>query len=307
VEQQAVITDFAKRIQELKKSRRAIILAHNYQPPEIQDIADLTGDSLELSREAASTDAAVIVFCGVHFMAETAAILNPDKTVLLPKVDAGCPMADMITAPDLVRIKAEFPGAPIVTYVNSTAAVKAESTVCCTSANSIKVVESFTTAETVYMAPDQNLAKYTARHTSKQVHYWNGYCPIHHNLLPEHVRAARSKHPQALFLAHPECRPEVLDLADVVSSTSGMLRYVAESPQQEFIIGTESGILYPMSKQNPGKRLYPASDQLICPNMKKISVADVCSSLETLAPRVTVPEDVRLRALDAVNRMLAVV
>jgi quinolinate synthase len=307
VEQQAVITDFAKRIQELKKSRRAIILAHNYQPPEIQDIADLTGDSLELSREAASTDAAVIVFCGVHFMAETAAILNPDKTVLLPKVDAGCPMADMITAPDLVRIKAEFPGAPIVTYVNSTAAVKAESTVCCTSANSIKVVESFTTAETVYMAPDQNLAKYTARHTSKQVHYWNGYCPIHHNLLPEHVRAARSKHPQALFLAHPECRPEVLDLADVVSSTSGMLRYVAESPQQEFIIGTESGILYPMSKQNPGKRLYPASDQLICPNMKKISVADVCRSLETLAPRVTVPEDIRLRALDAVNRMLAVV
>lgn len=302
-----MITDFAKRIQELKKSRRAIILAHNYQPPEIQDIADLTGDSLELSREAASTDAAVIVFCGVHFMAETAAILNPDKTVLLPKVDAGCPMADMITAPDLVRIKAEFPGAPIVTYVNSTAAVKAESTVCCTSANSIKVVESFTTAETVYMAPDQNLAKYTARHTSKQVHYWNGYCPIHHNLLPEHVRAARSKHPQALFLAHPECRPEVLDLADVVSSTSGMLRYVAESPQQEFIIGTESGILYPMSKQNPGKRLYPASDQLICPNMKKISVADVCRSLETLAPRVTVPEDIRLRALDAVNRMLAVV
>jgi quinolinate synthase len=307
VEQQAVITDFAKRIQELKRSRRAIILAHNYQPPEIQDIADLTGDSLELSREAASTDAAVIVFCGVHFMAETAAILNPDKTVLLPKVDAGCPMADMITAPDLVRIKAEFPGAPIVTYVNSTAAVKAESTVCCTSANSIKVVESFTTAETVYMAPDQNLAKYTARHTSKQVHYWNGYCPIHHNLLPEHVRSARSKHPQALFLAHPECRPEVLDLADVVSSTSGMLRYVAESPQQEFIIGTESGILYPMSKQNPGKRLYPASDQLICPNMKKISVADVCRSLETLAPRVTVPEDIRLRALDAVNRMLAVV
>jgi quinolinate synthase len=207
----------------------------------------------------------------------------------------------------LEQIKARYPGLPIVTYVNSTAAVKAESTVCCTSANSIKVVESFTTAETVYMAPDQNLAKYTARHTNKQVHYWNGYCPIHHNLLPEHVRAARSKHPRALFLAHPECRPEVLDLADVVSSTSGMLRYVAESPQQEFIIGTESGILYPMNKQNPGKRLYPASDQLICPNMKRISVADVCNSLETLAPRVTVPEDIRLRALDAVNRMLAVV
>jgi quinolinate synthase len=301
-----VTVDSTKRIQDLKQSRRAIILAHNYQPPDIQDIADLTGDSLELSREAAATDAAVIVFCGVQFMAETAAILNPDKTVLLPKADAGCPMADMITAPDLVRIKAEFPGVPIVTYVNSTAAVKAESTACCTSANSIKVVESFTAADAVYMAPDQNLAKYTARHTAKQVHYWNGYCPIHHNLQPEDVGAARSLHPLALFLAHPECRPEVLELADVVSSTSGMLRYVADSSQEEFIIGTESGILYPMSRQNPGKRFYPASEQLICPNMKKISPADVCHALETLTPRVTVPEDVRIRALDAVNRMLAV-
>jgi quinolinate synthase len=295
------------RIQELKQSRRAIILAHNYQPPEIQDLADLTGDSLELSREAATTDAAVIVFCGVHFMAETAAILNPDKTVLLPKADAGCPMADMITAQDVVAIKAQHPGAPVVTYVNSTAAVKAESTVCCTSANSIRVVESFADAQSVYMAPDQNLAKYTARHTAKQVHYWHGYCPIHHQLDPEQVLMTRAQHSRALFLAHPECRPEVLDLADVVCSTSGMLRYVTESPVDQFIIGTESGILYPMTKQNPGKRFYPASDQMICPNMKKITPADVCQSLETLTPRISVPEDIRIRALDAVNRMLAVV
>ncbi len=302
-----MIVEFVKRIQELKESRRAIILAHNYQPAEIQDLADLTGDSLELSREAAATDAAVIVFCGVHFMAETAAILNPDKTVLLPRADAGCPMADMITAQDMLQIKAQYPGVPIVTYVNSTAAVKAESTVCCTSANSIKVVESFTDASRVYMAPDQNLAKYTARHTTKQIHHWNGYCPIHHNLLPEDIRAARSRHPQALFLAHPECRPEVLEMADVVCSTSGMLRYVATSPHDEFIIGTESGILYPMGKQNPGKRFFPASDQLVCPDMKKISLADLCQSLETLTPRVTVPEEAQIRALDAVNRMLAVV
>ncbi|HAA02339.1 MAG TPA: quinolinate synthase [Syntrophobacteraceae bacterium] len=295
-----------KRIQDLKQSRHAIILAHNYQPPEIQDIADLTGDSLELSREAAATNAAVIVFCGVHFMAETAAILNPDKTVLLPRVDAGCPMADMITAQDVIRIKSQHPGVPVVTYVNSTAAVKAESTVCCTSANSIRVVESFADAQSVYMAPDQNLAKYTARHTAKQVHYWHGYCPIHHELEPDQVRSARSQHPRAVLLAHPECRPEVLDLADVVCSTSGMLRYVSTSTEEEFIIGTESGILHPMSKQNPAKRFYPASNKLICPNMKKISLNDVCQSLETLAPRVTVPEEVRLRALDAVDRMLAV-
>lgn len=298
--------DLAERIQELKQSRRAIILAHNYQPPDIQEIADLTGDSLELSREAATTNAAVIVFCGVHFMAETAAILNPDKTVLLPKVDAGCPMADMITVEDVVRVKSQHPGVPIVTYVNSTAAVKAESTVCCTSANSIRVVDSFTDAQSVYMAPDQNLAKYTARHTAKQVHYWHGYCPIHHHLGPDDIRSARSNHPQAAFLAHPECRPEVLDLADVVCSTSGMLRHVNTSSEHEFIIGTESGILYPMAKQNPTKSFYPASNKLICPDMKKISLADVYQSLETLTPRVTVPENVRIRALDAVNRMLAV-
>lgn len=295
-----------KRIQELKTEKRAVILAHNYQPPEIQDIADMTGDSLELSRKAVSTTAEIIVFCGVGFMAETAAILNPGKIVLLPRFEAGCPMADMITPEDMKTIQKQHPGIPIVTYVNSTAAVKAESTVCCTSANSIRVVESFRDADTVYMAPDKNLAQYTARHTQKKVIYWNGYCPIHHHLTRETVIARKKEYPEALFLAHPECRPEVLDLADTVQSTSGMLRFVAESSHESFIIGTEAGILYPMQQQNPRKRFYSLSDRMICPDMKKIALKDVLHSLETLAPRVSVPEEIRVRALAAVERMLAV-
>lgn len=293
-------------ILKLKEEKRAIVLAHNYQRPEIQDIADLTGDSLELSRQAASTTAQVIVFCGVAFMAETAAILNPDKIVILPRPDAGCPMADMITPEDMVGIKRQYPGMPIITYVNSTAAVKAESTVCCTSANSIRVVESFCQEDSVYMAPDENLAKYTARHTQKQVHYWHGYCPIHHELRAEQVRQRKAEHPDALFLAHPECRPEVLDLADHVQSTSGMLRYVTESPHKSFIIGTEKGILYPMRRQNPEKQFYPASDRLVCADMKKTSLHDVINSLQTLEPRITVPEAIRIRALAAVEQMLSV-
>ena len=294
------------RIRRLKEERHAIILAHNYQPPAIQDIADLTGDSLELSRQAASTAAQVIVFAGVAFMAETAAILNPDKIVLLPRLEAGCPMADMITVEDMKGIQQQHPGVPIITYVNSSAAVKAESTVCCTSANSIRIVESFHDASSVYMAPDQNLAKYTARHTEKEVFFWGGYCPIHHNLSADQVLAQQRRHPEAILLAHPECRPEVLDLADVIQSTSGMLRYVQESPHGAFIIATEEGILHPMRQQNPHKRFYAASEHLVCPDMKKISLEDVCRSLETLQPRVTVPEAIRVRALAAVEKMLAV-
>jgi quinolinate synthase len=293
-----------QNILRLKQEKNAVILAHNYQPPAIQDLADMTGDSLELSRQAASTAADVIVFCGVAFMAETAAILNPGKTVLLPRLDAGCPMADMITPGDVRSVRAQYPGVPIVTYVNSTAAVKAESTVCCTSANSIQVVESFTEHDTVYMAPDQNLAKYTARHTRKKVHHWNGYCPIHHNLTVEAVEKKKKKHPEALFLAHPECPPEILDLADMIQSTSGMLRFVAESTHQAFIIGTEEGILHPMRKRNPDKQFYPVSDTMVCPDMKKTTLQDVLRALETLQPRISVPEEIRIRALDAVERML---
>lgn len=295
-----------KLISKLKKERKAIVLAHNYQSPAIQDIADMTGDSLELSRRASTTESEVILFCGVSFMAETAAILNPGKIVLLPRPDAACPMADMITPDDLLAIKEQHPGIPIVTYVNSTAAVKAESTVCCTSANSIRVVQSFRDAPAVYMAPDQNLAKYTARHTSKTILHWNGYCPFHHDLKVEEVLERKREHPEAIFLAHPECRPEILDLADVIQSTSGMLRYVAESSHDVFIIGTEVGILYPMQQQNPSKQFHAASASTLCPNMKKTSLEDVLRSLETLEPRVTVPEEIRKRALGVVERMLAV-
>jgi len=293
-------------IERLKAEKRAIILAHNYQPPEIQDIADMMGDSLELSRKAATTEADVIVFCGVSFMAETAAILNPGKTVLLPRLDAGCPMADMIKAEDLVAVQKQHPGVPIVTYVNSTAAVKAESSVCCTSANSIRVVESFKDADTVYMAPDQNLAMYTARHTGKKILHWHGYCPFHHALKAEDVLRRKEEHPEALFIAHPECRPEVLDLADEIQSTSGMLRFVEESPCESFIIGTEVGIIYPMRKKSPQKQFYPASKAMLCPNMKKTTPQDVARALETLEPRITVPEEIRIRALSAVERMLDV-
>ncbi len=296
--------DLIRNILRLKQQKNAVILAHNYQPPAIQDIADMTGDSLELSRKAASTTADIIVFCGVAFMAETAAILNPGKTVLLPRLDAGCPMADMITPDDVRAVRAEHPEIPIVTYVNSTAAVKAESTVCCTSANSIHVVESFKEHDAVYMAPDQNLAKYTARHTRKKVYHWNGYCPIHHNLTVEAVQEKKKEHPDALFLAHPECPPEILDLADMVQSTSGMLRFVAESSHEAFIIGTEEGILHPMRKKNPEKRFYSFSDTMVCPDMKKTSLEDVLRAMETLQPRVSVPEEIRIRALDAVERML---
>lgn len=298
--------ELSNLIQQLKVQRNAVILAHNYQPPEIHEIADMLGDSLELSRKAAETDAEVIVFCGVAFMAETAAILNPRKTVLLPHPTAGCPMADMITPEDMKKIQEQHPGIPIITYVNSTAAVKAESTVCCTSANVIKVVQSFKDAKAVYMAPDQNLAKYAARHTDKQVFYWNGYCPIHDRLTREQVQTAKDEHPESLFIAHPECRSEVLEIADLVTSTSGMLNFVRESEHQSFIIGTEEGILYPMRKASPEKKFYPVSREMVCPDMKKTTLEDVVRSLETLEPRITVPEDIRIRALTAVERMLAI-
>ncbi|SFM98073.1 quinolinate synthase NadA [Thermodesulforhabdus norvegica] len=299
--------EIVEKIQKLKEERRAIILAHNYQNPEIQDIADFTGDSLELSRTAAETDASVIVFCGVHFMAETAAILNPERIVLLPRLDAGCPMADMITADDLRKIREKYPDAPIVTYVNSTAEVKALSTVCCTSANVIKVVSSLSNHPLVYMTPDRNLALYASRHVKANIAYWDGYCPIHDGLRAEDVLRARKNHPNAVFIAHPECRPEVIELADHVFSTSGMLRFVEESDHDEFIIGTEVGILYPMKKRAPDKKFHPASERMVCANMKKTTILDVLRALETLEPRVTVPEDVRKNALSAILKMLEMV
>lgn len=299
-------TELVGRIKSLTAERNAIILAHNYQPPEIQDVADLCGDSLELSRKAAQTDAEVIVFCGVHFMAETASILSPQKTVLLPRLDAGCLMADMITAEALQAKLESLPPMPVVTYVNSTADVKALSTVCCTSANVVQVVNSLD-ADEMLLTPDRNLAMYAASQTGKKIHIWDGYCPTHEWLTPEDVNKARAEHPDAVFIAHPECRPEILRMADVIASTSGMLRHVAEAGEKEFLIGTEQGLLHPLQKANPDKRFYPASTKLICRNMKKIKLEDVYRSLSKMEGEVKVPEQIRLPALKAVEQMIALV
>ncbi len=292
-----------EEIRNLLKKRNAILLSHNYQPPEIQDLADLCGDSLELSIRASQTEADVIVFCGVHFMAETASILSPDKTVLLPRKDAGCPMADMVT-PEALKARLEtLPGVPVVTYVNSPASVKAMTTICCTSANAVKIVNSLPDEE-VLMLPDKNLAQYTASRTDKKIHYWQGYCPIHNNVTVEQVEMAKAARPDAVFMAHPECPPEVLALADVILSTSGMIRHASESSAREFIVGTEVGILHPLQKENPDKAFYPAAESMVCLDMKKITLADLKNCLETLTPEVKVPEEIRVPALQSVQRMI---
>ena len=291
------------QIRKLAKEKNAVILAHNYQPPEIQELADLCGDSLELSLRAAQTEAQVIVFCGVHFMAETASIVCPQKTVLLPKTDAGCPMADMVTPKGLAAEIKAHPGVPVVTYVNSSAAVKALSTICCTSANVLKVVDSLDARE-IFMVPDRNLAQYADARTDKKVRFWEGFCPIHNNLTTEDVRGVQARHPEAEFMAHPECRPEILEMADVIVSTSGMIRHAAESERTEFIVGTEVGLIYPLQKASPAKTFHPAAETMICPDMKKIGLEDVMRSLETMEGEVKVPEEIRRPALSAVQRML---
>ena len=296
----------AEQIQKLKKERNAVILAHNYQRPEVQDIADFTGDSLELSQKAAATDADVIVFCGVHFMAETASILSPQKTVLLPDAGAGCPMADMITAEQLRQKKKELPGATVVTYVNSSAAVKAESDYCCTSANGVKVVQSIKNSEIIFV-PDQYLGDFVAKKTGKKMTLWPGYCPTHVKILPEDITRNKQGHPHAKVVVHPECRPDVIALADDVLSTSGMIRYAAREDVRELIVGTEVELLHRLRKENPGKMFFAASRKAICPNMKKITLEKILESLETMAPEVKVPEGIRVKAKLAVDRMLELV
>ena len=292
-------------ILQLKEDRHAIILAHNYQPADVQDIADLTGDSLELSRAAATMDGDVIVFCGVDFMAETAAIISPEKTVLLPANDACCPMADMITADELKLVKSRYPEAAVVCYVNTTAEVKAESDICCTSSNAVKVVNSLQEDQIIFV-PDRNLGLYTQRFTKKEILPWEGFCTVHDRITPDHVRKAHDLHPDAVILVHPECRPEVIDLADHVASTSGIIRYVCESPKKEFIIGTEIGILHRLRKDCPAKKCYPLSPAAICSNMKKTDLNKVRNALISLQPRITVPEEIAHRARCAIERMLAV-
>jgi quinolinate synthase len=294
----------AEQVLKAKRERNAVILVHNYQRPEVQDIADFTGDSLGLSREAARTEADVIVFCGVHFMAETAYILSPDKTVLLPEMRAGCPMADMADAADVVKARQEHPGAMVVSYVNTTAAVKAVSDYCCTSANAVKVVEAVE-ADEILFVPDRNLAAYVASRVDKKIIPWDGFCPTHDEMTAEQVMRALEVHPSAEVIAHPECRQEVLAIANHVRSTSGMLNAAVVSDSEEFIIATESYMLYPLSKAAPEKRFYALPGNPICPDMKLTTLSKVLWALQTLEPRITVPEDIRVRALQAVERMLA--
>jgi len=294
-----------EKILSLKRKRDGIILAHNYQLGEVQDIADFVGDSLELSQNAAKTDANVIVFCGVHFMAETASILCPDKTVLLPDMDAGCPMANMITAERLREKKKEYPKAKVVCYINSSAEVKAESDVCCTSANAIRVIESLA-AEELLFVPDQYLGHYVSTKTDKKMILWPGYCPTHVRIQPEHITKLRQEYPQAKVVVHPECKPEVIALADEVLSTGGMIRFAKRQEVEEMIVGTEIGMIHRLRKENPGKRFIPVSEQAVCPNMKLITLEKVLWSLEEMAPEVKVPEKTRLKAKAAVDKMLEV-
>ncbi len=289
----------------LKEERQATILAHNYQIPEVQDVADLVGDSLELSRAAARLDSEVIIFCGVDFMAETAAILSPQKKVVLPVKGAWCPMAHMITPDQLRDLMTLNPKAAVVCYVNSTTEIKAMSDVCCTSANGVQVVNSLSEEQVIFV-PDRNLAAYVARHTDKKIIPWNGYCYVHEHLTAEEVQAARAEHPNAEVLVHPECRPEVIDQADFAYSTAGMGRHAKASSAREFIIGTETGMIYRLKKENPLKEFYPLSTKAICQNMKKTDLAEVLRALQTLEPQVTVPEEIAVRARRSIERMLAV-
>ena len=296
-------TKLIEEILSLKKERNAIILVHNYQLGEVQDIADFTGDSLELSQKAAGTGAKVIVFCGVKFMAETASILCPDKVVLLPDIHAGCPMADMITAERLREKKKELPGATVVCYINSSAEVKAESDVCCTSANAVRVIEGLDTREILFV-PDQYLGHYVSTKTGKRMSLWPGFCPTHMRIQPQDITRLKKEYPQAKVVVHPECRPEVIALADEVLSTGGMCRFAQKTEAKDIIVGTEIGIIHRLRKENPDKRFIPVSEQAICPTMKLITLESVLCSLEEMAPEVKVPEDIRLKAKAAVDKML---
>lgn len=288
------------------RQRDAIILAHTYQPGEIQDLADFVGDSYGLSRKAASVKAAVIVFCGVRFMAETAAILNPDRTVLLPAADAGCPMADMISAEQLRALKAQHPGAPVVCYVNTTAAVKAESTVCCTSSNAVRIVQSLGEQAEILFVPDQYLGRFVERQLGRKLVLWEGFCPTHAMLRAETVQRLRAEYPDAELMVHPECLPEVQDLADHVLSTGQMCDLVKTTTCRRFLVGTEVGIIHTLRKIAPHLEFIHVTPFLRCPNMKKITLEKIAHCLETLEPRVTVPADIATAARQAIERMLAV-
>ncbi len=293
------------RIKELKQIRKAVILAHNYQVGEVQDVADFTGDSLGLSQEAARVDAETIVFCGVHFMAETAAILSPRKIVLLPDPQAGCPMAAMITGQELRDWKKRYPGRKVVCYVNTTAEVKAESDVCCTSSNAVRVVNSVPDEEILFV-PDKNLAAYVGRQTGKKIIAWDGYCYVHNRIYARDVLEKKRLYPDAEVWVHPECRPEVIDMADQVLSTGTMVKAARETTRQQVIVGTEAGIIYRLKKENPKPEFYPVKEMALCSNMKKINLRKVWKALEEMTSRVEVPPDISRRARGAIEKMIAI-
>lgn len=301
------MTPIETRIRELCRERQAVILAHNYTLPDVQDIADFTGDSLDLSIRAARTQAKVIVFCGVRFMAETAKILSPASRVLMPDPRAGCPMADMITAAQVRQARREHPDALVVCYVNSSAEVKAEVDICCTSSNAREIVRSLPADRPILFVPDRNLGAWVRETTGRDMILWNGFCPTHHRILPEHIRAMKAAHPEALVVAHPECVEGVRTLADHLASTSGILAYCRASPRREFIIGTEVGLLHRLRRENPDKLFYAPSPRGDCPNMKKTTVEKILWCLQDMTGEITVDEAIAARARQAIDRMLAVV
>ena len=301
------MTTIQQKIQAIKEKKQAIILAHNYQRPEIQDIADFVGDSLDLSRMAANTEAKVIVFCGVHFMAETAKILSPNKMILLPDIDAGCPMADMVTVEEIKKLKAIHPDAVVVSYVNTPATIKAESDYCCTSANGLRVVSAIPEGKRIIFSPDKYLGGYIIKQTGRDMILTNGFCPTHQTITREGILKLKEKYPQAVVIIHPECNPEAIDIADVALSTNGMCKFVADSEAGEFIVGTETGIIHRLKKENPQKQFYPASVRTVCPNMKFITMEKLLWALEEDAYQIEVPDDIAEKARMAIERMLAVV
>jgi quinolinate synthase len=294
------------KIRRLKDKHRAVILAHNYQPGEIQDLADFCGDSLGLSIKAAQTNAWTIVFCGVKFMAETAAILSPDKTVLLPDKFAGCPLADMITAEQLRQLKNKHPDAFVVCYVNSPAEVKAESDYCCTSANAVEVVSSLPQDRPIIFVPDQHLGRFVMDRTGRDLVLWPGYCPTHVVITVDDIKGAKEKYPDAIVMAHPECTEPVKALADELLSTGQMLKFVKTSTAKRFIVATETGIIHALKKQNSQAEFIPASERAVCPNMKKITLDKVIGSLEDMQYKVTVPEEIRIKAKRSLDRMVEI-
>jgi len=297
--------DIISKIYSLKKQHNAIILAHNYQPDEVQDIADFVGDSLGLSQMAAKTDAEVVVFCGVLFMAEVAKILSPDKKVIMPDIHAGCPMANMITLEQLKELKAKHTGAVTVCYINTNSDVKTECDICCTSGNALKVVASIPKEKEIIFVPDQYLGSWIEEQLDRKMILWNGYCHIHMQILPEFIVEAMKKHPEAEVLVHPECTPAVRKMADKVLGTGGMIKWAKESSSAEFIIGTENGMIHRLQKENPSKKFYAVSDDIICPNMKKITLEKVLFSLEDLKEEIIVPLDIAAKAKKCIDAMLA--